>query len=99
MQYPITVTLQRPVTVNGKTIERLEFDEPDMGTSIAVEEARTPGAQTAALLAGMAGVDLAVIHKVKERDFHEIERLVLEPYQADVAARRGEASGNDRTAE
>lgn len=89
MDYPIEVVLQRPVTIDGKTIDKLVFDEPDLGTSIAVEEAKTPAAQTATLLAGMAGVDRAVLLKVKESDFREIGKRVLEPYQAHVKARAG----------
>lgn len=97
MDYPIEVTLTRPVTVDGKTIDKLVFDEPDLGTSIAVEEAKSPAEQTAILLAGMAGVDRAVMLKVKESDFREIGRLVLQPYQEHVAATRGAEAGNAPT--
>ena len=98
MEYPIEVTLQRPVTVDGKTIDKLVFDEPDLGTSIAVEEAKSPAEQTAVLLAGMAGVDRSVMLKVKESDFREIGKRVLTPYQAHVAAQQESASGNGKPA-
>ena len=98
MEYPIEVTLQRPVTVDGKTIDKLVFDEPDLGTSIAVEEAKSPAEQTAILLAGMAGVDRAVMLNVKESDFREIGKRVLEPYQAHVAAQQGSDAGNGKPA-
>lgn len=98
MDYPIEVTLKRPITVDGKTIDKMVFDEPDLGTSIAVEEARTPAEQTAILLAGMAGVDRSVMLKVKESDFREIGKLVLEPYQAHIAAQQGADAGNGQPA-
>lgn len=98
MNYPIEVILQRPVTIDGKVIDKLVFDEPDLGTSIAVEEAKSPAEQTAILLAGMAGVDRAVMLKVKESDFREIGKRVLEPYQAHVAAQSGSAVGNGKPA-
>lgn len=97
MDYPIEVALTRPVTVDGKTIDKLVFDEPDLGTSIAVEEAKSPAEQTAILLAGMAGVDRAVMMKVKESDFREIGRLVLQPYQEHIAATGGAEVGNALT--
>ena len=98
MDYPIEVSLSRPVTVDGKTIDKLVFDEPDLGTSIAVEEAKSPAEQTAILLAGMAGVDRAVMLKVKESDFREIGKRVLKPYQAYVAAQQGSDAGNGKPA-
>lgn len=98
MDYPIEVSLSRPVTIDGKTIGKLVFDEPDLGTSIAVEEATSPAEQTAILLAGMAGVDKAVMLKVKESDFREIGRRVLKPYQAHVAAQQGSDAGNGSAA-
>ena len=99
MDYPIEVALKRPVTVGGKTIDKLVFDEPDLGTTIAVEEAGSAAEQTAVLLAGMAGVDRAVMLKVKESDFREISKRVLEPYQAHVMAERGAEPGNGVAAE
>lgn len=84
MEYPITVTLGRPITHDGSQIDTLVFDEPDLGTSIAVEEADGLGTQTAILLAGMAGIDKAIMLKVKESDYREIGKRVLEPYQAHV---------------
>ncbi|MBR9651923.1 phage tail assembly protein [Thalassovita aquimarina] len=98
MDYPIEVQLKRPVTVDGQTHDKLVFDEPDLGTSIAVEEGKTPGEQTVILLAGMAGVDLDVMKKVKESDFREIGKRVLEPYQAHVAAQAGTEAGNGEPA-
>ncbi|WPZ23097.1 phage tail assembly protein [Sulfitobacter faviae] len=98
MEYPIEVPLKRPVEVDGKTIDKLSFDEPDLATSIAVEEAQSPALQTATLLAGMAGVDRSVMLKVKESDFREIGRLVLRPYQAHVAAQQGSDAGNGQPA-
>ncbi|TRD16975.1 hypothetical protein [Palleronia caenipelagi] len=93
MDFPIELTLKRPVSFEGRTIDKLVFDEPDLGTSIAVEEAGTPALQTAVLLAGMAGVEKALILKVKESDFREIRRTVLVPYNAHVAAEA--EAGND----
>jgi len=98
MDYPIEVALTRPITVAGKTIDKLVFDEPDLGTSIAVEEAKTPAEQTAILLAGMAGIDRAVMLKVKESDFREIGKRVLDPYQAHIAAQQEADAGNGQPA-
>ncbi|TDE34115.1 phage tail assembly protein [Antarcticimicrobium sediminis] len=98
MEYPIEVPLKRPITVDGKTIDKLVFDEPDLGTSIAVEEAKSPAEQTAILLAGMAGIDCSVMLKVKESDFREIGKRVLEPYQAHIAAQQKDDAGNAQAA-
>lgn len=94
MDFPIEIPLQRPVTLGDKTYEKLVFDEPDLATSIAVEEETSPSRQTAALMAGMAGVDKPVILKVKECDLREIFARVLEPYQEQVTARNGTEVGN-----
>lgn len=98
MDYPIEVGLKRPVTVDGQTHDKLVFDEPDLGTSIAVEEAKSSAEQTVLLLAGMAGVDRSVMMKVKESDFREIGKRVLEPYQAQIAAQQGSDAGNGEMA-
>lgn len=80
MDYPIEVRLQRPVTLDGKTIDTLVFDEPDLGTMIAVEEEETPVGQTIALLVGMAGIERAVLLKVKGSDYSKILKQVVDPY-------------------
>lgn len=98
MDYPVEVTLKRPVTVEGRTYDKLSFDEPDLGTGIAVEEARSRAEQTVILLAGMAGVDRAVILKVRESDYREIGKRVLDPYQAHITAQTGEDVGNGQPA-
>ncbi|MFV0384875.1 hypothetical protein [Paracoccus sp. (in: a-proteobacteria)] len=97
MDYPIEVILRRPVTIDGRTFDRLVFDEPDLGTSIAVEEAKSHAEQTVILLAGMADVDRKVILGVKESDFRDISRCVLEPYQAHVTGQQHDA-GNEPSA-
>lgn len=96
MEYPIEVTLQRPVTVDGKTIDKLVFDEPDLGTMIAVEEEETLARQTVALLAGMADIDRAVLLKVKDSDYAKIRQRVLDPYQKSLDA--GVDAGNEEAA-
>ncbi len=93
MDYPIEVPLKRPVTVDGKTIDKLLFDEPDLGTMIAVEEETTLARQSIALLAGMAGVDRTVLLKVKGSDYSEIQRRVLDPYQASLDAEPDAGNG------
>lgn len=98
MDYPIEVQLKRPVTVEDKTYDKLVFDEPDVGTSIAVEEAKSAGQQTLILLAGMAGVSLDVISKLKETDFKTVGKLVLEPRQKELMAERDAELGNAQTA-
>ncbi len=98
MEYPIEVALKRPVTVKGRTYDKLTFDEPDLGTSIAVEEANLPAEQVVVLLAGMAGVDRAVMAKVKESDFREISKRVLEPYKAQVAANQAQVGNAEAEA-
>lgn len=98
MEYPITVPLGRLITVGEVTYSELVFDEPDLGTSIAVEEAETSGQQTLILLAGMAGVSLDVIRKVKESDFRLIGERVLNPYQEEVRARMKGDAGNGKKA-
>ncbi|WP_068305274.1 phage tail assembly protein [Pararhodobacter sp. CCB-MM2] len=95
MDYPIEVTLKRPVVIGDQTYATLSFDEPDLATSLAVDEAKTGARQTVVLLAGMAGVPEAVILKIKESDYREIGKRVLDPYQKDVRARMGESSGNE----
>lgn len=99
MEYPIKIDLQRPVTVDGNTTTQLVFDEPDLRTSIAVEEAPTRGAQTLELLAGMAGVSIEIIGRVKESDYTQIRRRVLDPYQAHIAASHDAELGNGELVE
>ena len=94
MKYPVEIKLMRPVTVDGKTFAALVFDEPDLGTMIAVEEADTNIEKTTALLMGMADVSRSVMLKVKGADFQEITKRVLEPYNAEQAEKHGVASGN-----
>lgn len=96
MDFPVTVNLKRPLSVGDQDIKSLTFDEPDLGTSIEVEEAKTPWGQTVILLAGMAGVSVEAIKRVKESDYREITRLVLDPYQQLQKDRAAEdaASGN-----
>ncbi len=99
MDYPIKVTLSRPITVKDQEHKALAFDEPDLGTVIAVEEAETAGEQTILLLAGMADVDVAVIKKIKERDFETINREVLKPYrEANSGKEAGADVGNEPAA-
>jgi hypothetical protein len=98
MKLPITIKLKKPVSVDGTTYDELTFDEPDLGTSIAVEEAEKATDQTVILLAGMAGVDREVVLKIKERDVETIMRDVMTPYQDGVAAARGGAVGNESPA-
>ena len=95
MEFPIDITLQRPVTVDGKTYNKLSFDEPDLGTSLDVEEAKRPQDQTLILLAGMAEVSVAVIRKLKERDFMAVRDRVLDPYQKETHERMQAAAGNE----
>ena len=98
MDFPVEITLKRPITVDEETHTKLVFDEPDFGTNIAVEEAEKPAEQSVLLLAGMAGVDRAVILKIKNQDYPQIEERVLGPYQAHMKAqmksRAGKSSGN-----
>lgn len=102
MDFPVNIPLKRPIIMGGETHSALSFDEPDLGTNLAVEEANTPGEQTILLLAGMAGVDRSVIVKVKDSDFEQIAARVLEPYQemqlAKIKARGGPAPGNGEKA-
>lgn len=98
MDYPIEVTLKRPVTHEGTTIDKLVFDEPDLGTSIAVEEEQSPAEQTVILLAGMADVDRAVILKIKESDYREIGKRVLHPYQSFIESQMKAEEGNEKAA-
>jgi hypothetical protein len=96
MDYPIEVTLQSPVTIDGETIDKLVFDEPDLGTMIAVEEEETLAHQTVALLAGMAGIERAVLLKVKGSDYAKIRQRVVDPYHESLNA--GTDVGNGEAA-
>ena len=98
MEFPVIIPLKRPITVDGTTYDTLAFDEPDLGTSIAIEESDSPTDQTLILLSGMSGVDRSVILKIKESDFREITERVLEPYQASVIARGAADAGNGTAA-
>lgn len=98
MQYPINVKLQRPIKDGDETIEELNFDEPDLGTSLAVEDAEKPSEQTVILLSGMAGVSRELFLKVKETDFRVIGERVLAPYQAEMAKLAKDAEGNGKPA-
>lgn len=98
MDFPIDVPLKRPVVIGEETFSRLTFDEPDLGTTIAVEEQETPWDQTVVLLAGMAGVSRDVLLKVKESDFGEITKRVLAPYQEHIKS-LGQEAGNGTESE
>ena len=97
MDYPITIPLGRSIEVDGQTFHDLKFDEPDLGTSIAVEEAESAHEQTVLLLAGMADVDRTVILKLKESDYRTIHAKVLEPYQAQITAQNAGATVGNET--
>ena len=96
MDYPIEITLQRPVNVDGKQIDKLVFDEPDLGTMIAVEEETTLARQTVALLAGMASIDRSALLMVKGCDYAEIRKRVVDPYHDSLDD--GEDAGNGEAA-
>jgi hypothetical protein len=81
MNFPVTIELKRPIKTVDAEVGHLVFDEPDLGTSIQVEEAESPMDQTLILLAGMAGVSIDLIKRMKESDFRVVTRRVLVPYQ------------------
>lgn len=98
MDFPITVPLKRKITVGEDVFEELIFDEPDLQTTIDVEEAEKDSDKTVLLLAGMASVDRAVILKIKESDFRRVSEKVIDPYQDHVNSQAGGNLGNDTQA-
>ncbi|MCW4114733.1 phage tail assembly protein [Aurantimonas sp. MSK8Z-1] len=69
----VSVTLRRPIEINGKPCSVLTFREPEVGDVITAE---TVGggqmAQTVATLALMAEVPLQAFRKITARDLNRI---------------------------
>jgi len=89
MDFPIKVTLKRPFTLDDVEHKELNFDEPDLDTQIAVEECESDLRKGFVLLAGMAGVSMSVLGKVKESDLEVINQKIMEPYQKEQYEKHG----------
>ena len=99
MKLPHTIDLNKPITIGDVTHKSLTFDEPDLRTSIAVEEVGEDAMQqTIKLLAGMAEVDDDVILRIKASDWDRVTNEVLNPYQAMVQAEVEKAGNADPAA-
>ena len=73
----ITVTLSSPIDAgDGKKIDALTFREAELGDMIASDSVTGDTAKTAAMLAGMCGMPLPVMKKLKMRDITKILREV-----------------------
>ena len=94
-QETVTVRLKKPVTVEGKALRELTFREPmvdDMLTAEAVGGGDLR--QTVAMLASMAGVEMAVLKQVTRSDFQRIMEAVA-PLLAESSTQEDQATGPD----
>jgi len=104
MDYPIKVTLNRPVTHDGETYAVLLFDEPDLGMQVDYSEMEAtfdtpPSPKDAARvnlfwMSRLAGVPEAVMRKVKACDIDRLNAAVeaiMGVEKPDAGAAEGDA--------
>ncbi|MGS1093122.1 phage tail assembly protein [Aquamicrobium terrae] len=74
MSGKITVTLSKPITVEGKEVTALSLREPTLGDLITAESVGKGNnlAKVAATLAAMADIPLPAFHSLSARDFAKI---------------------------
>lgn len=96
MDWPVRITLKRPIKLGDEEFSELEFDEPDLGTTIAADDASSEAEATVLTLAGMAGVSRDVILKIKRSDYEVImEKIYPEAPEGEADVGSGEdAVGN-----
>lgn len=98
MEYPIEVQLKRPIKDGDQVIDKLVFDEPDVGLSIEVTAIENPLEQTIVLLSGMAELPRDLFLKMKESDYVVVRERVLKPYNAQFQTQAEGDEGNDLAA-
>ena len=82
----IKFTLTKPIEdKEGNKIETLTLREPTLGDHCAAEKFATEGEYSAALMAGMAGVDIPTIQKMTLRDYKALGKLMDEKWGNDPA--------------
>ncbi|MCZ7468511.1 phage tail assembly protein [Agrobacterium sp. O3.4] len=68
----ISVTLAKPVELEGKTYTELTFREPEVGDLIVADEVTSDIARLVTLLALISEVPLPAFKKIKGSDFKAI---------------------------
>ncbi|MNL14105.1 hypothetical protein D3C87_1350350 [compost metagenome] len=68
----ISITLAKPVDLEGKTYTELTFREPEVGDLILADEVTSDIARLVTLLALISEVPLPVFKKIKGSDFKAI---------------------------
>ena len=68
----ISVTLAKPVELEGKTYSELTFREPEVGDLILADEVTSDIARLVTLLALISEVPLPAFKKIKGSDFKAI---------------------------
>lgn len=77
MSAKITVTLSKPLTIEGKEVTELFLREPTLGDLITAETVGKDNnlAKVAATLAAMADIPLPVFHSLSARDFAKVNEV------------------------
>lgn len=77
MSEKITVTLSKPIAVEGKEVTELSLREPTLGDLITAETVGKGNelAKVAATLAAMADIPLPAFHSLSARDFAKINEV------------------------
>lgn len=77
MSKKITVTLSKPITVEGKEVTGLSLREPTLGDLITAETVGKDNnlAKVAATLAAMAEIPLPAFHTLSARDFAKVNEV------------------------
>jgi phage FluMu protein gp41 len=68
----ITVSLLSPITVGEVTIDSLTFREAEVGDLIEAADCKNEIERMAVMMAGVTGVSLPIIKKLKARDLKNI---------------------------
>ncbi len=68
----VEVTLKKPVTHDGKTIDKLTFREAELGDLAATDAAEGGIAKTILLIAALSETTEGVVRKIKASDLDEI---------------------------
>lgn len=77
MSAKISVTLSKPLTIEGKEVTELLLREPTLGDLITAETVGKDNnlAKVAATLAAMADIPLPVFHSLSARDFARVNEV------------------------
>lgn len=92
----VAVTLKRPITHEGKTIEKIEVDEPTVGAIEAGEKALRAGGSEMSALVAILAVDnelpVEAVRKIRRSDIEEIAKAFAPFAGIALAGGNGEAS-------